>query len=127
MRVPMSWLREYVDVDLAPEQLAERLTLLGMEVQGIERIGEDWRSVVVGELLDVAKHPGSDPPVADPRARRRRHGAVDRVRRHEHRGRPARARGAARRRAAGRSAHRGHAHRGRREPRHALLGRRAGA
>ena len=59
MRVPLSWLREYVDVDLAPEQLAERLTLLGMEVQGIERIGDDWRSVVVGELLEVAKHPGS--------------------------------------------------------------------
>jgi len=31
MRVPLSWLREYVDVDLSPEALAERLTLLGME------------------------------------------------------------------------------------------------
>jgi len=31
MRVPLSWLREYVDVQLSPEQLAERLTLLGME------------------------------------------------------------------------------------------------
>ena len=37
MRVPLSWLREYVDVDLTPEALAERLTLLGMEVKGIER------------------------------------------------------------------------------------------
>ena len=39
MRVPLSWLREYVDVDLTPEQLAERLTLLGMEVKGIEPLG----------------------------------------------------------------------------------------
>src|SRR5436190_962928 len=53
MRVPLSWLREYVDIDLTPEQLAERLTMLGMEVAGIERIGDDWRSVVVGELLGV--------------------------------------------------------------------------
>jgi len=60
MRVPLSWLRDYVDVDLTPEQLAERLTLLGMEVQGIERIGEDWRSVVVGELLEVVGHPNSN-------------------------------------------------------------------
>ncbi len=60
MRVPLSWLRDYVDVDLAPETLAERLTLLGMEVKGIERWGEDWRNVVVGELLSVEKHPRAD-------------------------------------------------------------------
>lgn len=59
MRVPLSWLGEYVDLELAPEQLAERLTLLGMEVEGIDRIGTDWRSVVVGELLDVVPHPAS--------------------------------------------------------------------
>src|SRR5882672_6155554 len=57
MRVPLAWLSEYVDVDLAPETLAERLTLLGMEVKGIERWGAEWRNVVVGELLSVEKHP----------------------------------------------------------------------
>ncbi len=60
MRVPLNWLREYVDVQLSPEELAERLTLLGMEVQAIEHWGADWRSVVVGELLTVEKHPFAD-------------------------------------------------------------------
>jgi phenylalanyl-tRNA synthetase beta chain len=60
MRVPLSWLREYVDVQQTPEQLAERLTLLGMEVKGIEQYGSDWRSVVVGEILTVEKHPHAD-------------------------------------------------------------------
>ena len=60
MRVPLSWLRDYVDVDLTPEQLAERLTLLGMEVKGLERWGADWQNVVVGELLTVEKHPRAD-------------------------------------------------------------------
>src|SRR5947208_1758816 len=60
MRVPLSWLRDYVEVDLAPEVLAERLTLLGMEVKGIERWGHEWRNVVVGELLSVEKHPNAD-------------------------------------------------------------------
>ena len=60
MRIPLSWLREYVDVDLSPEELADRLTLLGMEVQAIERRGADWHRVVVGELLTVEPHPGSD-------------------------------------------------------------------
>jgi len=60
MRVPLSWLRDYVDVELTPEQLAERLTLLGMEIKGLERLGSEWRSVVTGEILEVTRHPRAD-------------------------------------------------------------------
>jgi phenylalanyl-tRNA synthetase beta chain len=60
VRVPISWLRDYVDFDLPIERLAERLTLLGMEVQSIESIGADWSSVVIGELLEVQRHPTAD-------------------------------------------------------------------
>ncbi len=60
MRVPLSWLRDYVDIELSPEALAERLTLLGMEVKGLEHWGSDWQHVVVGELLTVARHPRAD-------------------------------------------------------------------
>jgi phenylalanyl-tRNA synthetase beta chain len=60
VRVPLSWLRDYVEVDLEPDVLAERLTMLGMEVQGIERRGADWQQVVVGELLAVEPHPQAD-------------------------------------------------------------------
>ena len=60
MRVPLSWLRDYVDVQLDPEKLAERLTLLGMEVKGIERWGAEWQNVVTGELLEVVRHPRAD-------------------------------------------------------------------
>ena len=60
MRVPLGWLRDYVDFELAPDALAERLTLLGFEVKGLERWGAEWRNVVVGELLTVEKHPRAD-------------------------------------------------------------------
>ncbi len=60
MRVPLSWLRDYIDVELEPERLAEGLTMLGMEVKGIERRGTAWTNVVVGELLAVEKHPRAD-------------------------------------------------------------------
>lgn len=60
MRVPLSWLRDYVEVELEADRLAERLTLLGMEVKAVERWGADWRSVVVGELLEVRPHPNAD-------------------------------------------------------------------
>ena len=60
MRVPLSWLREYVDVDLTPRQLAEELTVRGMEVGGIETAGADWTDVVVARVLDVRRHPNAD-------------------------------------------------------------------
>ena len=60
MLVPLSWLREYVDVNLSPEALAEQLTLRGMEVQGITVSGADWTDVVVGRLLSVERHPNAD-------------------------------------------------------------------
>jgi phenylalanyl-tRNA synthetase beta chain len=60
MKVPLGWLREYVDVDLTPEALAERLTLLGMEVKSIVQWGGDWQNVVVGQLLAVDRHPRAD-------------------------------------------------------------------
>ena len=37
MKVTLNWLREYVDFDWSPEQLAERLTMLGIEVEGVEK------------------------------------------------------------------------------------------
>jgi phenylalanyl-tRNA synthetase beta chain len=60
MRVPLSWLREYVAFDLAPEELAEQLTVRGMEVQDIEVSGAGWTDVVVGRLLSVERHPNAD-------------------------------------------------------------------
>ena len=60
MRVPLSWLRDYVDLDLAPRDLAERLTLLGFEVKGIEEGGGEWSGVVVGRVLEVERHPNAD-------------------------------------------------------------------
>ncbi len=67
MRVPLSWLREYVDVPLSVDELAERLTLAGLEVERIERIGLpgsdlpwDRDKIFVGEVLRVERHPNAD-------------------------------------------------------------------
>src|SRR5579859_1794701 len=60
MRVPLSWLRDYVDISLSPRALAEELTVRGMEVTGIDVTGAGWTDVVVGRLLDVQRHPNAD-------------------------------------------------------------------
>ena len=59
MRVPLSWLREYVSFDLSPRELADELTMRGMEVSAIET-GDAWTDVVVGRVLEVARHPNAD-------------------------------------------------------------------
>ena len=60
MRVPLSWLSEYVDVRLTPRELADELTMRGMEVSAIERVGGGWTDVVVGRVVDVQRHPNAD-------------------------------------------------------------------
>jgi len=67
MRVPISWLREYVEITLPIEQLAEKLTLAGLEVEHIEYVGLPggelpWErdKIFVGQLLEVERHPNAD-------------------------------------------------------------------
>ena len=62
MRVPMSWLREYVRTDARTEQIAERLSIATAEVNGIERRGVpgDLALFRVGRVLEAGKHPDAD-------------------------------------------------------------------
>ncbi len=59
MRVPLNWLRQYVDVDLPVQELAHRLTMAGIEVGEVEVIG-GWKEVFVGHVTDVRPHPNAD-------------------------------------------------------------------
>ena len=60
MNVSVKWLKEYVDFDLSPEALAERLLMLGMEIESIKQLGEGLDRVVVGRINTVEKHPQAD-------------------------------------------------------------------
>ena len=62
MQVPISWLKEYVDLNMPVKELAERLTLAGLEVETIERTGEWWdpETILVGRILAVKPHPDAD-------------------------------------------------------------------
>ena len=60
MRVPLSWLREYVDFDLSVDELADLFSLRSQEVDGIERSGVLEGEVVVGEVVEFGPHPNAD-------------------------------------------------------------------
>ncbi len=61
MRIPLSWLAEYVDLSgIAPTDVAARLTFSGTEVEGIETIGASCPGVVAADVRAIAKHPNAD-------------------------------------------------------------------
>ena len=61
IQVPLSWLKDFVAINITPEQLAERLTTAGLEVEEIEKIGDGWGEYcVVGQIKEVRKHPNAD-------------------------------------------------------------------
>lgn len=59
MRFALSWLKEYVDFDASPEELAESLTMVGLEVESLEYIGKGLEDVFVAEILDIRPHPNA--------------------------------------------------------------------
>jgi len=60
MKVPLRWLREYLDVSLPPAELAEKLTMAGMEVKGWQAIGGSWENIVIGQIAAINPHPNAD-------------------------------------------------------------------
>jgi phenylalanyl-tRNA synthetase beta chain len=60
MKVSLKWLRDYVDIKLAPEELADQLTMAGLEVKGIQTMGGTWDNVVIGEVIALNPHPNAD-------------------------------------------------------------------
>jgi large subunit ribosomal protein L33 len=60
MRVSLSWLRELVQVDDSVDDLAERLSMAGFEVEDVDDLSARARGVVVGHVLTREKHPNAD-------------------------------------------------------------------
>lgn len=60
MKVPLSWLKEYVEIEDAPAALAQRLTFAGLEVESLETVAGEWPGVVVGQIIDIRQHPNAN-------------------------------------------------------------------
>jgi phenylalanyl-tRNA synthetase beta chain len=60
MKITLKWLRDYIDIKLELKELAERLTMAGLEVKAIQTIGSTWDKMLVGEVVAVNPHPNAD-------------------------------------------------------------------
>ena len=60
MLAPISWLKDYVNIDVTPETLAKKLVGIGFEVEDIVYQNKKAQNVVVGKIIEVQKHPHAD-------------------------------------------------------------------
>ena len=51
MKVTLNWLKQYVDFNWSPEELTERLTMLGLEVEGVVKLGGEFAGIVVAQVV----------------------------------------------------------------------------
>ena len=60
MKITLNWLKQYVDFDWSPDELAERLTMLGLEVEGVDKVAGVFEGIVVAQVVTRDKHPNAD-------------------------------------------------------------------
>src|ERR1700733_14391372 len=60
MKVPLNWLRQYVEFAGSPEGLSGKLTMLGLEVEDVQKLGGEFEGIVVAEVITRDKHPNAD-------------------------------------------------------------------
>ncbi len=60
MNVTLNWLKAYIDFEFSPTELADRLTMLGIEVESVKHLGADLEGVVVGSVTSIRPHPNAD-------------------------------------------------------------------
>ena len=61
MKISKQWIKDFVDISkISPDDIAKRLTLSTVEVEGIHVLGEHLSDVVVGAVLSVGRHPNAD-------------------------------------------------------------------
>lgn len=60
MLVSLKWLKDYIDLELTAQELADRLTMTGLEVDAIKAVAHKFSGVVVAKISSVRPHPGAD-------------------------------------------------------------------
>lgn len=60
MKVPFSWLKDFVDINVTPIELADKMVRAGFEVEEIINLADSCKKVVVGHILQIDKHPDAD-------------------------------------------------------------------
>jgi len=59
MKVTLNWLKQYVDFNWTVDETVERLTMLGLEVEGVQKISGAFEGIVVAQVVTRDNHPNA--------------------------------------------------------------------
>lgn len=60
MKVPFNWLKDYVDIDIDPKELGDKLTLTGSQLEEVITQGDQIKNIVTGKIVEITGHPDAD-------------------------------------------------------------------
>jgi phenylalanyl-tRNA synthetase beta chain len=60
LKISLNWIKQYIDISLSPQEIDEKLTMSGLEVESIELIGKELEDFSIAEIVEVKKHPNAD-------------------------------------------------------------------
>ena len=60
MLVPVNWLKDFVDINVDIDELTEKLTMSGSNVEDVKALGKDIKNIVIGRVVKIDKHPDAD-------------------------------------------------------------------
>src|SRR6056297_2130231 len=60
MNISYNWLKEYIDLQLSPQQLIDKMTFAGIEIEAVEELGKELRQFQVAQILEKQPHPNAD-------------------------------------------------------------------
>ncbi|HEY8803653.1 MAG TPA: phenylalanine--tRNA ligase subunit beta, partial [Clostridium sp.] len=60
MKVPVKWLKDYVDINIPPKELGDKLTMSGSKVEEVIIAGAEISNVVTGKIIEIVRHPDAD-------------------------------------------------------------------
>ena len=60
MKISVSWLKQYVDIDVTPQELCDKMTMAGFEIEEMQDLSQSMKNVAVGRIEKLEKHPDAD-------------------------------------------------------------------
>jgi len=60
MLVPLEWMKEYIDLDVDVDEFCEKMIMLGLNVESVDKFGKDMENIIIGRIVKIEKHKNAD-------------------------------------------------------------------
>ena len=60
MKISYNWLKDYINLKLSPEELKDRMTFAGIEVEAVEQLGKNLKQIKIAKVVKFEQHPNAE-------------------------------------------------------------------